>query len=67
MLSDDILNPILPGKLVHCFKRLRAVAAIELRQGLYYSYDNVANFYLDRMDNSIYSGNLDLKRFKQKL
>ena len=65
ILSNDILNPRLPGKLIHCFKRLRTVAAIELRQGFNHSYDNVLNFYLDRMDDSIYSGNLNLNRFER--
>lgn len=63
--SSDIINPKLRGKLIHCFKRLRHVAAIELRQGFNHSYDNILNFYLDRMDDSIYSGNINLTRYQR--
>ncbi|MEM7181459.1 MAG: hypothetical protein AAF518_11145 [Spirochaetota bacterium] len=36
---------------------------IELSQGFENEYDNILNFYLDRMDDSILSGGLDLQRF----
>lgn len=59
------INPKLTGYLIFCFRDLRDVQLIELRNGFQKKYDLVIDFYLDRMDNSIYSRNIDLKRFER--
>lgn len=58
-----LLDPKIKGFLVFCFKELREVALIELRNGFKKQYDIVLDFYLNRMDNSVYSRNIDLKKF----
>lgn len=61
----EIIDPELPGYLIFCFKKLRKIALIELRQGFNQEYDNVLNFYLEQMDSSVYSRNIDLKKFEE--
>ncbi|MCB1179021.1 MAG: hypothetical protein KDK36_15655 [Leptospiraceae bacterium] len=38
---------------------------IELRNGFNKKYDIVLDFYLNRMDNSLYSRNINLKQFER--
>ncbi|MEM7181204.1 MAG: hypothetical protein AAF518_09845 [Spirochaetota bacterium] len=65
MQKEKIIDPLNSGYLIFCFKKLRDIALIELRQGFNQEYDNVLNFYLDQMDSSIYSKNIDLKEFER--
>ena len=63
-MYTNVIDPEISGYLIFCFKKLREVALIELRQGFNQEYDNVLNFYLERMDSSIYSRNIELNKFE---
>ncbi|MCB1156627.1 MAG: hypothetical protein H7A25_08020 [Leptospiraceae bacterium] len=63
--SEKIIDPEISGYLIFCFRKLREVAMIELRQGFSQEYDNVLNFYLEQMDSSIYSRNINLKQYEE--
>jgi hypothetical protein len=65
MIAEKVISPDIAGYLIFCFKELREVALIELRQGFNQEYDNVLNFYLDKMNSSVYSRNIDLKKYEE--
>lgn len=63
--ENKVLDPKLSGYIAITCINLRNIALIELRQGFEKGYDNTINFYLDKMDTSVYSRNIDLKKFER--
>ncbi|MCB1158568.1 MAG: hypothetical protein H7A25_10045 [Leptospiraceae bacterium] len=65
MIWKEVFNQRIPGYIIFLCNPLRKISLIELRQGFNSEYDNVLNFYLDRMEESIHSRNIDLNKFEE--
>ncbi|MCB1177017.1 MAG: hypothetical protein KDK36_05500 [Leptospiraceae bacterium] len=64
-MNSEILNPGWEGKLIFAFKKIRDVALIELRNGFSSIPEPSVLFYIKRMEDSILTNEIDLKKFEQ--
>ena len=61
---NSAINTAIPGLIIYGFNRIRDVKLIELRNGFNQDFDKSVSFFLEQMDSSIYSNDINLKQFE---
>ncbi|MCB1176094.1 MAG: hypothetical protein KDK36_00825 [Leptospiraceae bacterium] len=65
-IPDTLIDPKIEGNIIFCFKKIRNVPLIELRNGLDEEVeDGSILFYLQYLENSIITNNIDLQLFER--
>lgn len=62
---NPVINTAIPGLIIYGFNRIRDVKLIELRNGFNQDFDKSVTFFLEQMDSSIYSNDINLKQFEK--